>query len=141
MPGVNLGMQGFTDCSIEISRVSGLEHYAKIIAVGPIALRPKLHPNTFIEDSARQRIGEGYSDIIRPQLPHQGYRLLKFDPSLTGVAELQEEACANAGVSEPITRDHDRIESNSLVHGVQYGLRARLDPHPHLSASCRLQLE
>src|SRR5271154_6602654 len=122
MPGVNLRMQGFTHCPIEISRVSGLEHNAKIIAVGPIALRPNLHPYTFIEDSARQGIGKGYPDIIRPQLPHQGNRLLEFGPCLTGVTELQEEACANAGVSKPIARNHDRIESNSFIHGVQYRL-------------------
>src|SRR5580658_9634589 len=108
MPRVNLCMQRFTHGPIEISRVSCLEHNAKVIAVGPIALRPKLHPHTFIEDSSRQRIGKGYPDIIRPQGPHQGYSLAEFGPCLSGVAELQEEACTDANVSKPVASEHDR---------------------------------
>src|ERR1700678_2934053 len=134
-------MQCFANGPIKLSRIGRLEHDAEIVAISPIALSAKLRPHTFIEDSARQRIRKRNPYVVRSDLANQGDRLLEFGPCLPWIAELQEKACTNADVSQPLPRNLHRSQSDPFIHCVQDGLGSGFYAHPNFGTSGGFQMK
>ncbi len=87
-----------------------------------------------MELRARQRIGHGDADVVRPRAAHEIARRDEIVPLLAGIAELQEPAGANALRLQRGGRSQHFFHGRALVHRVQDALRAGFDAHPDLLA-------
>src|SRR5580700_12322250 len=89
-------MQGIADISIKLILISALEHYAQIIAVGPISLGAHLLSHAFVESCPGKRVRKRNSDIIGMSPAHQRNGLLNVLPGFSGISKLQEITSADS---------------------------------------------
>src|SRR5439155_10179861 len=106
----------------------------EVVRIHPLSLCSQLLPNSRVERSAGKGIGNGNSDVIGARLADQLDSLLDMFPGLARVAELQEEAGADALALKIFPGYRGLLDARALVHGVEDFLRARLHPHPDLGA-------
>src|SRR5882762_3642044 len=120
---------------VEDVLVGGSVDRAEIVTVGPVPLCPKLLLHALVKEGAGERIGEGDTDIIGARVSYELDGLADYGPGLAGVSELQEEAGADASLSEAMASGVDGGDVEALVHRIENLLRTRFSAEPDLAAS------
>src|SRR5579871_5879744 len=80
--------------SVKLGGISAAEHHGNIFTVNPVCFKTQLRANPFVETRSRQRIGDGYPNVIGLSLPDQVNGLLNVFPGFPRVPKLNEETGA-----------------------------------------------
>ena len=90
--------------AIKLVCVGGAKHHAKILAVDPVALLPKLLLHALMKHRSRKRVRHRDADIVRSAPADQSDRLFDLRQRLARIAKLEKERRANAGSAKPLPR-------------------------------------
>src|SRR5580658_3169430 len=133
--GVNDARQG----AVKGSREAPWYEWIEVVTFGPVSLVPDVGDHLFVVTRARQRVAYRDADVVGKELAHEGACGLHLRPTLTEVAELQEEPDAYAVAVERFHGGARLLDRDSLLHRVENSLRARLGAEPHLARSGALE--
>ena len=131
----DLLVQQIPHVAVEVRVVGTAEHHGQVAAVLPVRLRAKLRLDLFVEFRARQRIGNADADVIRNGLRDQFASRQQIGQLLAQIAQLDEEAHADAVLAQPRAGRDKVRDFGALVHRVQHALAAALRAKPGLRAS------
>ena len=107
-------MKSFAHSTIELSRMTRLEHDREIVAIDPVALRSELSLYPLIKHRTWQRIRKRDSDIVWTGPENERNGLLQISPRLAWIAELQKVTGTDARSFQPLSRLNDRLQFQSL---------------------------
>ena len=128
-------MERVSQRHVELVLIGCAEHDAKVITVGPVSFGPDLFLDAVVEDGSGEGIGKRDSDVVGARVADEGYRLLDVFPGLSGVAELQEVACADAFIREARASSDNIGDVKTFIHRVEDVLRTGFHTHPYLRAT------
>ena len=97
VPQIEVVVQHLAQLAVEGGLVGALEHHRQVVAVRPVGLVAELGLHHRVEPGAGQRIADADADVVRQVLAHQPHGRQDVVEGLAGVAELEEEAGADAG--------------------------------------------
>ncbi|MCW0462506.1 hypothetical protein NB717_003574 [Xanthomonas sacchari] len=100
-----------------------------------MGLAPELVLDLLVEHGAGQGIRHADADVVRARLRHQPTRGEDVVELLVQVAQLQEEADADALRAQPLARGDHAVHIGALGHLVEDALAAALRADPGLAAA------
>src|SRR5215475_7730568 len=128
-------MQGVVESTVELGSVRAAEHHRKVFAVFPVRFFAQSCPNTLIKFRSRERIGNRYSDIVRPGFANQLNSLLDIAQGFAGITKLEKETSTNPVLPEIFTGTWNLGDECAFVHRIENLLRTGFHTHPHFGTA------